>query len=106
MVRTKNVSALGGGDDKDPPRPFRQVKGKTVYLEQQKCRKKRRMDRAARAALAAAAIAEQTERGGQFEISSDQIAYRVRRLTSWPRSTAPSTPSATTSTVISWPLGW
>jgi hypothetical protein len=35
MVRTKNVSAPGGGDDEDPPRPFRQVKGKTVYLEQQ-----------------------------------------------------------------------
>jgi hypothetical protein len=32
MVRTKNVSSLGGGDDEDP-RPFRQVKGKTVYLE-------------------------------------------------------------------------
>jgi hypothetical protein len=54
------------------------------------------MDRAARAALAAAA--EQAERGGQLQISSDQIAYRVRRLASWPRSTAPSTPSATVST--------
>jgi hypothetical protein len=30
----KNVSAPGGGDDEDPRRPFRQVKGKTVYLEQ------------------------------------------------------------------------
>jgi hypothetical protein len=29
----KNVSTPGGGDDEDPPRPFRQVKGKTVYLE-------------------------------------------------------------------------
>ena len=58
MVRTKNVSAPGGGDDEDPPRPFRQVKGKTVYLEQQKGRKKRRLDRAARAALAAAAAVE------------------------------------------------
>jgi hypothetical protein len=57
---TKNVSALGGGNDEDPPRPFRQVKGKTVYLEQQKGRKKRRLDRAARAALAAAAV-EQAE---------------------------------------------
>jgi hypothetical protein len=47
MSRTKNVSALGGGDDEDHPRPFRQVKGKTVYLEQQE-------GRAARAALAAA----------------------------------------------------
>jgi hypothetical protein len=47
MSRTKNVSALGGGDDEDPRRPFRQVKGKTVYLEQQEGRKKRRMDRAA-----------------------------------------------------------
>jgi hypothetical protein len=47
MVRTKNVSALGGGDDEDPPRPFRQVKGKIVYLEQQEGRKKRRLDRAA-----------------------------------------------------------
>jgi hypothetical protein len=55
MVRTKNVSALGGGDNEDPPHPFRQVKGKTVYLEQQEGRKKQRLDRAARAALAAAA---------------------------------------------------
>jgi hypothetical protein len=47
MPRTKNVSALGGGDDEDPRRPFRHVKGKTVYLEQQEGRKKRRMDRAA-----------------------------------------------------------
>jgi hypothetical protein len=39
MPRTKNVSALGGGDDEDPRRPFRQVKGKTVYLEQQEGRK-------------------------------------------------------------------
>jgi hypothetical protein len=58
MVRTKNVSAPRGGDDEDPPRPFRQVKGKTVYLEQQEGRKKRRMDRAARAALAAIVAAE------------------------------------------------
>jgi hypothetical protein len=43
-----------GGDDEDPPRPFRQVKGKTIYIEQQEGKKKRRMDRAARAALAAA----------------------------------------------------
>jgi hypothetical protein len=54
----KNVSAPGGGDDEDPPRPFRQVKGKTVHLELQKGRKKRRLDRAARAAMAAAAAAE------------------------------------------------
>jgi hypothetical protein len=58
MVRTKNVSAPGGGDDEDPPRPFRQVKGKTVYLEQPEGRKKRRLDRAARAALAVTAVAE------------------------------------------------
>jgi hypothetical protein len=43
MPRTKNVSAPGGGDDEDPPRPFRQVKGKTVYLEQQEGCKKRRL---------------------------------------------------------------
>jgi hypothetical protein len=48
MSRTKNVSAPGGGDDEDPRRPFRQVKGKTVHLEQQEGCKKRRMDRAAR----------------------------------------------------------
>jgi hypothetical protein len=53
MVRTKNVTPSGGGDDEDPPRPLRQVKGKTVYLEQQEGRKKRRMDRSARVALAA-----------------------------------------------------
>jgi hypothetical protein len=70
MVWTKNVSSLRGGDDEDPPHPFRQDKGKTVYLEQQEGRKKRRMDRAARAALAAA-VAEQVERGGQLQISSD-----------------------------------
>jgi transposase len=61
MVRTKNILTSGGGDDEDHPRPFRQVKGKTIYLEQQEGRKKRRLDRAARAALAAA---EQAERGG------------------------------------------
>jgi hypothetical protein len=47
MPRTKNVSAPGGGDDEDPPHPFRQVKGKTVHLEQQEGRKKWRLDRAA-----------------------------------------------------------
>jgi hypothetical protein len=98
MVRTKNVSTPGGGDDEDPPRPFRQIKGKTVYLEQQEGRKKRHMDRVAREALAAAAAVEQTERGGQLQISSDQIAYRVRRLTSRPRSSAPSTPATATTT--------
>jgi hypothetical protein len=96
MPRTKNVSALGGGDDEDPPCPFRQVKGKTVYLEQQEGRKKRRLDRAARAALAAAAAAEQAERGDQLRISSDQIAYRIRRLASRPRSSTPTTPATTT----------
>jgi hypothetical protein len=96
MVRTKNVSAPGGGDDEDPPRPFRQVKGKTVYLEQQEGCKKRRLDRAARAALAVATTAEQAEKGGQLQISSDQIAYRVRRLASRPRSSAPSTPATAT----------
>jgi hypothetical protein len=95
MVRTKNVSAPGGGDDEDPPCPFRQVKGKTVYLEQQEGRKKRCLDRAARAALAAAS-AEQAERGGQLQISSDQIAYRVRRLASRPCSSAPTTPATAT----------
>jgi hypothetical protein len=74
MVSTKNVTPLGGGDDEDPPHPFRQVKGKIVYLEQQEGRKKRRLDRAARAALAAAAT-DHTEQGGQLRISSDQIAY-------------------------------
>jgi hypothetical protein len=52
-----------GGDDEDPPRPFRQVKGKTVYLEQQEGRKKRCLDRAAQAAIAATTAAEQAERG-------------------------------------------
>jgi hypothetical protein len=95
-MRTKNVSVLGGGDDEDPPRPFRQVKGNTVYLEQQEGRKKRCLDRAARAALAAAVAAEQAERGGQLQISLDQIAYRIRRLASRPRSFAPSTPATAT----------
>jgi hypothetical protein len=94
MPRTKNVSAPGGGDDEDPRRPFRQVKGKIVYLEQQEGRKKRRMDRAARAA--AAATAEQAELGDQPQTPSDQIAYRVRRLASWPRSSTTTTASAST----------
>jgi hypothetical protein len=93
MPRTKNVSAPGGGDDENPPRPFRQVKGKTVYLEQQEGRKKRRLDRAA---LAAAAAAEQVERGDQLQISLDQIAYRVQHLASQPRSSAPTTPTTAT----------
>jgi hypothetical protein len=91
MPRTKNVSAPGGGDDEDPRRPFRQVKGKTVYLKQQEGRKKRRMDRAARAAAAAAA--EQAELGDQPQTPSDQIAYRVRRLASRPRSSTHNTAS-------------
>jgi chemotaxis response regulator CheB len=93
MPHTKNVSAPGGGNDEDPRRPFRQVKGKTVYLEQQEGRKKRHMDRAARAAAAAAAAAEQAELGDQPQTPSDQIAYRVRRLASRPRSSTPTTAS-------------
>jgi hypothetical protein len=77
MPRTKNVSAPGGGDDEDPRRPFRQIKGKTIYLEQQEGCNKRRMDRAARAAAAVAAAAEQAELGDQPQTPSDQIAYRV-----------------------------
>jgi hypothetical protein len=94
MPRTKNASAPGGGDDEEPRRPFRQVKGKTVYLEQQEGRKKRRMDRAARAAAAAAAAAAQTELGDQPRTPSDQIAYRVRRLAS--RRSSTHTTSAST----------
>jgi hypothetical protein len=93
MPHTKNVSVPEGGDDEDPPRPFRQVKGKTVYLEQQEGRKKRHLDRAA---LAAAAAAEQAERGAQLRIPSDQIAYRVRCLASRPRSSVPTTPTTAT----------
>jgi hypothetical protein len=85
-----------GGDDEDPRRPFRQVKGKPVYLEQQEGRKKRCMDRAARAAAAAAAAAEQAELGDQPQTPSDQIVYRVRRLASWPRSSTTTTASAST----------
>jgi hypothetical protein len=43
----KECVSARGGDDEDTPRPFRQVKGKTVYLEQQKGRKKRHLDSAA-----------------------------------------------------------
>jgi hypothetical protein len=71
MPHTKNVSAPGGGDDEDPRRPFRQVKGKTVHLEQQEGRKKRRMDRAARAAAAAVVVAAQAELGDQPQTPSD-----------------------------------
>jgi hypothetical protein len=93
MPRTKNLSAPGGGDDEDPRRPFRQVKGKTVYLEQQEGRKKQHMDRAARAAAEAAAAAEQAELGDQPQSPSDQIAYCVRRLASRPRSSTHTTAS-------------
>jgi hypothetical protein len=82
----KNVSAPGGGDDEDPRRPFRQVKGKTVHLEQQEGHKKRRMDRAA-------AAAAQAELGDQPQTPSDQIAYHVRRLASRPRSSTHTTVS-------------
>jgi hypothetical protein len=67
-------------------------------LEQQEGRKKRRTDRAARAAAAAAAAAAQAELGDQPQTPSDQIAYRVRRLASRPRSsthTSASTPPPT-----------
>jgi hypothetical protein len=40
MVRTKNVTLLGGGDDQDPPRHFRHYKGEEVYLEKQGGKKK------------------------------------------------------------------
>jgi hypothetical protein len=96
MPRTKNVSAPGGGDDEDHRRPFRQVKGKTVYLEQQEGHKKRRMDRAARAAAAAA---EQAELGDQLQTPSDQIVYRVRRLASRPRSSTHTTASTSPPTL-------
>jgi hypothetical protein len=92
MPRTKNVSAPGGGDDEDPRRPFRQVKGKTVYLEQQEGRKKRRT-RAARAAAAATAAAVQAELGDQPQTPPDQIAYSVHRLASRPRSSTHTTTS-------------
>jgi type II secretory pathway pseudopilin PulG len=98
MPRTKNASASGGGDDEDPRRPFRQVKGKTVFLEQQEGRKKRRMDREARAVAAAAAAAAQAALGDQPHVPSDQIAFRARRLVSRPRSsthTSASTPPLT-----------
>jgi hypothetical protein len=49
-----------------------------------------------RVVLAARAAAEQAELGGQLQISSDQIAYRVRCLASRPRSSAPSTPTTAT----------
>jgi hypothetical protein len=78
---TKNVTLAGGGDDHDPPRPFRLYKGKEVYLEQYEGKKKRKLDRATRAAravVAAAAAAETGEKGEQVRIGSDQIAFHVR----------------------------
>jgi hypothetical protein len=94
MVRTKNVTPSGGGDDQDPPRPFRQDKGKTVYLEQQGGKKKRWLDRATRAAIAIVAASDQVEQVGQLRISSDKIAFRVSRLSSQTHSSAArSTPS-------------
>jgi hypothetical protein len=63
MVRTKNVTPLGGGDDQDPPRPFKQDKGQTIYLEQQGD-EKRWLDRATRAAIATIAVVDHAEQGG------------------------------------------
>jgi hypothetical protein len=40
MVLMKNVTPSRGGDDQDPPRPFRKDKGKAVYLEHQWARKR------------------------------------------------------------------
>jgi hypothetical protein len=59
MVRTKNITPAGGGNDQDPPRPFRQDKGKDDYLELQGGKKKRKLDTATRAAVAA--VAERAE---------------------------------------------
>ena len=70
----KNVTPSRGGDDQDPPRSFRQVRVKTVYLEQQGGKKKRRLDRATRVVIAVAAV-DQVEQGGQLRIASDQIAF-------------------------------
>jgi hypothetical protein len=99
MVRTKNVTPVGGGDDQDPICPFRLDKGKYVYLEQQGGKKKRKMDRASRAAVAAATT-ERAEQGGQLRICSNQITFRVCRLSSQTRSTParfdPSSPVTTT----------
>jgi hypothetical protein len=92
MMRTKNVTPSGGGDDQDPPRPFRQDKGKAVYLKKQGGKKKRRLDRATHAKVVAAA-ADQAEQGGQLRIACDQIAFRIRCLSSRAcSSTAQSTP--------------
>jgi hypothetical protein len=55
MVRTKNVTPSGGGDDQDP-RPFTQDKAKEVYLEHQGGKKKSRLDRATCATIAAVAV--------------------------------------------------
>jgi hypothetical protein len=81
-VRTKNVTPSGGGNDQDPPRPFRQDKGKEVYLELQGGKKKIRLDRATRAAVAAAVAADQAEQGGQLRIASNHIVFRVHHLSS------------------------
>jgi hypothetical protein len=92
MPRTKNVSTPGGGDDEDPRRPFKQVKGKTVYLEQQEGHKKRRTDKAARAAAAAAAAATQAELGDQPQTPLDQIRLHTEFVAS-PPGLAPPLPS-------------
>jgi hypothetical protein len=96
MSRTKNVSVPGEEMTRTLLAPLGRSRGKTLYLEQQEGRKKRHLDRVARAALAVVAAAEQVERGDQLWISSDQIAYRVRRLASRPRSSAPTTLTTTT----------
>jgi hypothetical protein len=60
MVMTKNVTLARGGDDQDPPCPFKQDKGKEVYLEQLGGKKKRKLDRAT-GAVVVAAVAERGE---------------------------------------------
>jgi hypothetical protein len=74
MVRMKDVTLSGGGDYQDPPRPFRQDKGKDIYLQQQGGKKKRNLDKATRAAVAARG-ADRAEQGGQLRIASNQILY-------------------------------
>jgi hypothetical protein len=71
----RRMSHRQGEDDQDPPRPFKQYKGKAVYLEQLGSKKKRWLDRATYVEVVEEATTDQVEQGGQLRIASDQIAF-------------------------------
>jgi hypothetical protein len=57
------------------------------YILSSRGQEKRQLDIATRATVAAAVAADQAEQGCSLRIASDQIAFRVHRLSSLARST-------------------